>query len=153
MSEDKNPSGRPDKFRGKRGPEKSDRRKMLEAAGFSRHQMYQMMQIGNIPEDEFERLIESQDPPSLTELARIGRGEQSKPKPPPVDAARIAIGKAIDAAHAAYWAACDGEGRAIDPADLGAPDRLLDDAYEAALIVEGIAEGRGISWAEARQFV
>jgi hypothetical protein len=115
--------------------------------------MYQMMQIGNIPEDEFERLIESQDPPSLTELARIGRGEQSKPKPPPVDAARIAIGKAIDAAHAAYWAACDGEGRAIDPADLGAPDRLLDDAYEAALIVEGIAEGRGISWAEARQFV
>jgi hypothetical protein len=69
------------------------------------------------------------------------------------DQAAAELAKAIDAAHAAYWAACDGEGRAIDPADLGAPDRLLDDAYEAALIVEGIAEARGISWAEARQFV
>jgi hypothetical protein len=67
--------------------------------------------------------------------------------------ATAAIGKAIDAMHSAYWAACDAEGQAIDPAALGAPDSLLDDAYDAALLVESIAAERGISWAEARQFV
>lgn len=67
--------------------------------------------------------------------------------------AAAAIRKAIDAAHDAYWAACDTEGRALDPADLDAPDSLLDDAYDAALQVEGIAAARGISWHEARQFV
>ena len=67
--------------------------------------------------------------------------------------AAAAIAKAIDAAHAAYWAACDTEGRAIDPDDLSAPAGLLDEAYDAALLVEGIAESRGISWADARQFV
>jgi hypothetical protein len=30
-----------------------------------------MVQIGNIPEDEFERLVETDDPPSITELARF----------------------------------------------------------------------------------
>ena len=150
----KNPSGRPDKFsRGKRGPERSDRRKMMDEVGISRHQMYQAMQIANIPEDEFNRLIESDDPPSLTELARFGRGEQSKPKLSPRDAAMKTIAKAIDAAHNAYWTACDMEGRAIDPAALDAPDGLLDDAYDAALQVESIAAARGISWTEARQFV
>jgi hypothetical protein len=153
MSEDENLSGRLNKFRGKRGPERSAARQITEAAGMSRHQFYQARQIARIPEDEFERLIEGAEPPSITELARIGRGEQSKPKPPPVDAARIAIGKAVRAAHTAYWAACDDEGRAIDPAELDAPESLLDDAHEAALMVEGIAESRGISWAEARQFV
>lgn len=83
MTDTKNPSGRPDKFPKKRGPEKSARRKICEAAGMSRHQMYQMVQIGNIPEDEFERLVESDEGITITELARIGRGEQSKPKPSP----------------------------------------------------------------------
>lgn len=63
------------------------------------------------------------------------------------------IQKAIDAAHDAYWTACDAEGRAIDPAALDAPDSLLDDAYDTALQVESIADARGISWHEARQFV
>lgn len=150
---EENPSGRPDKFHGKRGPERSERRKICEEAGMSRHQMYQMVQIGNIPDDEFERLIESADPPSITELARIGRGEQSKPKPAPRDAAMKTIAKAIDAAHDAYWTACDAEGKAIDPTELDAPDSLLDDAYEAALQVEAIAADRGLSWWDARDLV
>ena len=149
----KNPSGRPDKFRGKRGPERSERRKIMEDAGMSRHQMYQAMQVASIPEDEFEQLVESQEPPSITELARIGRGEQSKPKPSPRDAATKAIAKTMKAAHAAYWTACDAEGRAIDPADLGAAEGLLADAYEVALIVEGIAVERGLSWHDARDYV
>ena len=150
---EENPSGRPDKFRGKRGPERSERRKMMDEVGISRHQMYQAMQIANIPEDEFNRLVESDDPPSITELAKIGRGEQSKPKPSPRDAAMQAIDKAVSAMHRAYWSACDAEGQAIDPDALGAPDGLLDDAHDAALQVEEIAVARGISWTEARQFV
>jgi len=147
----KNPSGRPNKFsRGKRGPERSERRKMMDEVGISRHQMYQAMQIANIPEDEFERLIESQEPPSITELARIGRGEQSKPPLPTKDAAAKAIAKAIRAAHVAYWAACDTEGRAIDPAALDAPDSLLDDAYDAALQIQRVATAHGVSWDDAR---
>ena len=67
--------------------------------------------------------------------------------------AAAAIRRAIDAAHDAYWTACDTEGRALDPAELDAPDSLLDDAHEAALCVEAIAAERGISWHEARQFV
>jgi hypothetical protein len=69
------------------------------------------------------------------------------------DDATAAIAAAIEAAHDAYWSACDAEGMAIDPSDLSAPDGLLDEAFEAALQVEGIAEARGISWPEARQFL
>lgn len=64
-----------------------------------------------------------------------------------------AISKALDAIYAAYWAACDAEGRAIDPADLGAPEGLLDEAHDIALTVEGLAVGRGLSWNEARGLV
>ena len=75
-------------------------------------------------------------------------------KPRSRDAAVSAIAEALDALHSAYWDACDAEGRAIDPGDLGAPEGiLLDAAYDAALQVEDIADARGISWHEARQFV
>jgi hypothetical protein len=67
--------------------------------------------------------------------------------------AAAAVAAALDALHDAYWAACDNEGRAIEPTDLGAPEALLDEAFDAALQVQGIAEGRGISWTEARDFV
>ena len=71
----------------------------------------------------------------------------------PRDKAAQAIEKALDAIHDAYWAACDTEGRAIDPAELGAPEGLLDAAFDIALTVGAIAADRGISWAEARQLV
>ena len=64
-----------------------------------------------------------------------------------------AIAAALDAIDRAYWQACDSAGRAVDPADLGAPDGLLDDAHDAALKVEGVMQSRGISWPEARDFV
>lgn len=70
-----NPSGRPDK---KRGPEKSDHRKAAEAAGISRHQMYQALDVARISDEEFERLVEGEDPPTLTELAATGRGRPEK---------------------------------------------------------------------------
>jgi hypothetical protein len=70
-----------------------------------------------------------------------------------IEEASKAIEDALDAIDTAYWLACDAECRALDPEELSAPDGLLDDAYHAALIVEGIAEERGISWHEARDFV
>jgi hypothetical protein len=76
-----------------------------------------------------------------------------KPAQDPRALAMRAISKALDAAHDAYWRACDAEGRAIDPADLGAPDGLLDDAHDIALTVEGLAVERGLSWNEARGLV
>lgn len=69
----KNPSGCPDEFRGKRGPAKSLRTIEAKRAGISRHQMHQAIAIANIPDDEFERLIEQDRPPSLTALASTGK--------------------------------------------------------------------------------
>lgn len=76
----KNLSGRPTSFQGKRGPERSERRKAADEAGLSRHQMYQCLAIARIPQDEFDRLIDSADPPTLEELVRFGRSQQKKPK-------------------------------------------------------------------------
>jgi hypothetical protein len=81
------------------------------------------------------------------------RQAEEKPKPSARDTAVKAIAEAVTAIHRAYWAACDAEGRAIDPGDLGAPEGILDAAYDAALQVEDIAGVRGISWHEAREFV
>ena len=69
------------------------------------------------------------------------------------DDATEVISKAIEATLAAYWAACDAEGRAVDPADLDAPEGFLDEVYRSAQIVEGIIDERGVTWAEARKLV
>ena len=79
--------------------------------------------------------------------------EKPKAEIPARDKAAAAIAKAVRAAHSAYWAACDAEGRAIDPDALDAPEGLLDDAHDAVLQVESLAVERGISWAEARELV
>ena len=69
------------------------------------------------------------------------------------DDASEVISKAIQAMLDAYWAACDAEGRAIDPADIDAPEGFLDEAYRRAQTVEGVVNKRGITWAEARKLV
>jgi hypothetical protein len=63
------------------------------------------------------------------------------------------IAEAIRAIDAVYWRACDAESRAVDPRELNAPEGLLDESYDAALLVESLADERGISWAEARDMV
>jgi hypothetical protein len=68
----------------------------------------------------------------------------------PRGAAAQAIARALSMIDAAYWRACDAEGRAIDPASIHAPEGLLDDAYEIALQVEATAAARGMSWQDAR---
>lgn len=41
-------------------------------AGMSKHQQVQAVRIANIPKDEFERLVESPKPPTLSQLAALG---------------------------------------------------------------------------------
>ena len=65
-----NPSGRPDR---KRGPERSVMRQAAEAAGISRHQMYDYLAIAEIPEADFEALVEAPQPPTTEGLVRHSR--------------------------------------------------------------------------------
>lgn len=63
----------------KRGPERSERRKVAEAAGLTRLQAWQYIQIARIPEPIFEALVESEDPPSTAKLVEVARLLQGKP--------------------------------------------------------------------------
>ena len=65
----------------KRGPDRSETRKAAEAAGISRGQMYRMLDIASIPKDQFEDLIEGDNPPTMTELVRIARSKEAQPVP------------------------------------------------------------------------
>ena len=61
-----------------------------------------------------------------------------------------------DALLEAYFAACDREGRAVDPADLDLPSwavSLMASAYEVALKVEAVMLERGLGWDDASDFV
>ena len=65
----------------KRGPPRSAMREVAEAAGLSRGQMWRALQVASIPEDEFEARVESDNPPTVTELVRIaGHQHNSKPQ-------------------------------------------------------------------------
>jgi hypothetical protein len=62
---------------GRKGRPLSAASKMARAVGMSRHQMYQALQVADIPEDEFERLVEGAEPPTVTEFAAIGRSTRA----------------------------------------------------------------------------
>jgi hypothetical protein len=70
----------------KRGPKQSERRQAAEAAGMSRGQMWRAMKLASIPEDEFEALVESDEPPTVSELVEVGR--QGDGLPPNVQQGR-----------------------------------------------------------------
>lgn len=48
------------------------RSKAAREAGLSKDQQARAIQLASIPKTEFERLVESDDPPSVTELAKRG---------------------------------------------------------------------------------
>lgn len=48
-------------------------RDAAERAGLSSFQQHQATAVARIPEDEFEAAVESEDPPSVTRLAEMGR--------------------------------------------------------------------------------
>ena len=105
MADQKNPSGHPDKFRGSRGPARSERRRMAESAGLSRHQMHQALAVASIPQDEFERMVESDDLPNVTQLAAIGAGRSPSPRRTPFDRLITAWNAADDDQRTAFLAA------------------------------------------------
>lgn len=60
---------------------KSEARKLAEAAGLSRAWTWRALQVAAIPEDEFNRLVESDNPPTVSELVRLGYGKPALRKP------------------------------------------------------------------------
>ena len=54
------------------------RTQVAEDAGLSEHQRKTALQVNNVPREQFETLVESQHPPSVTQLAEMGK---KKPEP------------------------------------------------------------------------
>jgi hypothetical protein len=77
-------SAKPVKAVRKSGPERSPRRQAADAAGLSPYQMRRSIAVASIPSSQFENLIESDDPPGVSELTRFAQG-----KPEPRQARRL----------------------------------------------------------------
>jgi len=54
-------------------------REAAAGAGMSEHQQLQAVRVANVPATDFETAVESNDPPTITKLAEIGK--QSRPVP------------------------------------------------------------------------
>ncbi len=61
-----------------RGGATPSRIKAAKAAGLSRDEMKQAIRVANIPDDEFEAMVESDRPPTVTELASRGARRAQK---------------------------------------------------------------------------
>jgi hypothetical protein len=59
-----------------------------DAVGLSADQRKDAIRVANVPEDEFEQLVEGSNPPTVTKLAEIGTKHKPAPKPDPKYAAR-----------------------------------------------------------------
>lgn len=57
------------------------RSEMARSAGMSPHQAKQAVRVANVPAEDFDRQVESKNPPTLTTLAQ--QGKQSRPAPNP----------------------------------------------------------------------
>ena len=56
----------------------SPRDQAAHDAGLSKHQKDTALQVNNVPREQFENLVESENPPSVTQLAEMGK---KKPEP------------------------------------------------------------------------
>ena len=52
---------------------KVTRESAAEAVGLSEHQRKTMLRVANVPAEEFERQVESDEPPTIGELAEQGK--------------------------------------------------------------------------------
>lgn len=64
--------GRPPEIRGGTPPNLSQR-KAAEKAGLSKDQQKQAVRVARIPDDEFNKAVESDNPPSVTDLDEMGK--------------------------------------------------------------------------------
>jgi hypothetical protein len=62
-----------------RGDAPPSRKQAASDAGISSDQLKTALRVHNVPRDEFERQVESDNPPTITELARQGTKSQSEP--------------------------------------------------------------------------
>lgn len=80
----------PDAKRGTGSP--FSRSDAAESAGMSGDQRKQAVRVARIPEAEFDAMVESDDPPSVTKLAAAGRRARSEKKPDGFQQATAALG-------------------------------------------------------------
>ena len=52
------------------------RTQAAESAGMSKHQQVQATRVASVPDEEFNRMVESETPPTVTKLAEIGTKKQ-----------------------------------------------------------------------------
>lgn len=59
---------------------KVTRESVAESAGLSEHQRKQALRVASVPTADFDRQVESDDPPTLTDLAAQGKQSRSSPR-------------------------------------------------------------------------
>ena len=52
-------------------------------AGMSSHQVKQAIRVANVPKEEFEQLVEGDNPPTISRLAELGTRARPAPERPP----------------------------------------------------------------------
>jgi hypothetical protein len=62
------------------GPKVLTRKAAAEAAGISKRQLRTALQVAQIPEDTFDAIVDSENPPTLTELAEMGKNFKPNPE-------------------------------------------------------------------------
>ncbi|MET4034516.1 hypothetical protein BjapCC829_28155 [Bradyrhizobium barranii] len=55
-------------------------RQIAKQFGISRAVLWRAQQVAHIPAEEFERLIESDNPPTVTQMVEIGRSHGGRPR-------------------------------------------------------------------------
>jgi hypothetical protein len=119
--------GRPAENSGGRPPELT-RASAAAAAGISEHQRKTALRVAAVPEEQFERQIESESPPTVTQLARQGiKPRQASAVPPTPE--QIEAQKAL-----AQLIALAGFCRTHDPRDMARAIRA-DRTAEARRVV------------------
>lgn len=80
-------SKKPDSDRNKkRGPDRSEARKAADRLGMSRTQLWRYMKLAEVPEDEFNAVLErnldtTQKRATTSELVRLAQGKSDEPQP------------------------------------------------------------------------
>lgn len=78
--------GRPSKTKVGGGPSSMTRKALAEEAGISERQAKDMVRVARVPFEQFESLVESDDPATVTELAELGTKKREKePRNPLLD--------------------------------------------------------------------
>ena len=121
-------------------PRPQSGKRLADEAGLSLHQQRQASRVARIPEAEFEEAIEAPDPPSVTELADMGRKSlKAKPKLRPLHRQQLAAWSDALSRPPSYYAedpvaVVEAMGD-IDKAALAAAAATMADWWSAVAVV------------------